>query len=82
MAEAEDLQIVCGEFSVESPEPEIISGEGEVVLDILKIINHPDYKPNEGPGVGGPIEGNDISVYVVDDSEFKLGNNYYLIRHI
>jgi len=72
LAEAEDLQIVCGEFSVESPEPEIISGEGEVVLDILKIINHPDYKPNEGPGVGGPIEGNDISVYVVDDSEFKL----------
>ena len=60
---------------MESPEPEIISGEGEVVLDILEIINHPGYKPNEGPGVGGPIEGNDISVYVVDDTDFTLGNH-------
>ena len=59
---------------MESPEPEIISGEGEVVLDILEIINHPGYKPNEGPGVGGPIEGNDISD-VVDDTNFKLGDD-------
>ena len=45
------------------------------MLDILKIINHPDYQPNQDPGVGGPLEGNDISVYLVDDSQFKMGNN-------
>ena len=72
LAEPSDLQIVCGEYSVESPEPEITSPETEVVLDILEIINHPDYKPNEEPGVGGPIEGNDISVYKVQDSNFRM----------
>ena len=60
---------------MESPEPEVLSGEGEQVLDILKIINHPDYQPNQDPGVGGPLEGNDISVYIVDDSQFKMGKN-------
>ena len=74
LAEADDLQIVCGEFSVESPEPEVTSDEKETVLDILKIINHPDYKPNQEAGTGGPIEGNDISVYIVDDSQFEMGN--------
>jgi len=72
LAEPSDLQIVCGEFSVETPEPEISSNEIEIVLDILEIVNHPDYKPNEGPGVGGPIEGNDIAVYKVNDSLFKM----------
>jgi hypothetical protein len=51
-----------------------LSGEGEQVLDILKIINHPDYQPHQDPGVGGPLEGSDISVYIVDDSQFKMGN--------
>ena len=74
LADADDLQIVCGEFSVESPEPEFLSNEREAVLDIKKIINHPDYRPNGDPGVGGPIEGSDICVYIVDQSEFTMGN--------
>ena len=72
LAEPSDLQIVCGEHSVQSPEPEITSPEHERVLDILEIINHPDYKPNEAPGVGGPIEGNDLAVYKVMDSQFRM----------
>ena len=54
----------------------MISDEEETVLDILKIINHPDYKPNQEAGIGGPIEGNDISVYIVDDSEFIMSNTF------
>ena len=64
---------------MESPEPEIISGEGEAVLDIIKIINHPEYKPNGDPGIGGPIAGNAISVYIVDDTNFKLGTYMFLL---
>ena len=51
-----------------------MSFEREAVLDIKKIVNHPDYKPNEGLGVGGPIEGSDICIYITDQSEFRMGN--------
>ena len=55
-----DLQIVCGEWSIEEI-PEQFSFENELVLNILNITNHPAYDPQLGP-----IGGNDIGVYHVD----------------
>ena len=75
-----DLQIVCGEFNIESPQPENLSVENERVLDIKRIINHPRYKPNRGPGEGGPIEGNDICVYLVEESNFYMGNYHSTLK--
>ena len=66
---------------MESPEAENVSTEEEIVLDVLEIINHPDYKPNEGPGVGGPIEGNDVAVYKVDDSDFRMSKSDFTIKN-
>ncbi|XP_023349486.1 uncharacterized protein LOC111718191 [Eurytemora carolleeae] len=59
----EDLQIVCGEFSLELT-PEEFSQEEEVVLKIEKITNHPRYDESKGP-----IEGFDISVYHVSNPQ-------------
>lgn len=72
LAEPDDLEIICGEFSTDV---EIIedSEEPEQVFRIKKIINHPRYQPNRaGIAQGGPIEGHDISVYHVE-TNFKLG---------
>ena len=46
LAEPEDLVIVCGEFD---SEVELIwwSWEPDEVFEIIEIINHPRYKPNE-----------------------------------
>merc|ERR1711971_1172176 len=66
------MGIVCGEFD---SGVEIIrnSVELEQVFNIKRIVNHPNYQPNrDGIGQGGPIEGNDISVYHVETT-FKLG---------
>ena len=60
-----DLLLVCGEWSV-GEEPELYSREEEVVLPITKIIQHPSYTPEAGPG-----EGWDLAVYHVDDSRLK-----------
>jgi len=51
-----ELQIVCGESSSLSPST-------PVVLPITSIINHPSYST-----ANGPIDGNDIAVYIVDDA--------------
>ena len=72
----DDLQIVCGEYSIESPDPEAQSPEREAVLDIMEFINHPDYQPNGARGVGGPLEGNDICVYIVDGKNLTLGRSF------
>ena len=71
---------MCGEFNIESPQPEILSIEKERVLDIKRIINHPKYKPNRGPSEGGPIEGSDICVYLVEESNFNMGNYHSTLK--
>ena len=78
LADNNDLQIVCGEYSIESPDPEALSPEREAVLDIKEFVNHPDYQPNGARGVGGPLEGNDISVYFVDATNFTMGKNCFI----
>ena len=62
LAYPSDLQIVCGEHNI-GDIPEAISSETEVVLDVLKIINHPGYNQTKGP-----IYGFDIAVYHVNDT--------------
>ncbi|XP_023338751.1 uncharacterized protein LOC111709340 [Eurytemora carolleeae] len=57
-----DLQIVCGEFSLELA-PETYSKENERVLQIEKITNHPKYL------LGYPALGFDIAVYHVKNPQ-------------
>ena len=58
--------IVCGEWDI-GPVSENLSLENEVVLEVRKIINHPDFDVRKGL-----TNGADISVYFVDDSPLKL----------
>jgi hypothetical protein len=67
LADPADLLVVCGVWSI-GEEPELYSREDEVVLPVTKIINHPGYSPEFGPG-----EGNDIAVYHVDDTLLRDG---------
>ena len=67
-AQPEDLQIICGEHSIIT-EPDFFSPEQEIVLTIEKITNHPKFSLEEGRG---PIEGYDIAVYHVDDTNLRL----------
>ena len=67
LAEATDLLVVCGEWSL-GQEPELYSREREVVMPVTKLINHPRYSAEQGPG-----EGYDIAVYHVDDTRLRQG---------
>ena len=61
-AEPDEMQIVCGEFSL-LKEPEMFSEENEVVLEIRKIINHEQYDPGQPrKEPRGPYRGGDIAV--------------------
>ena len=64
LAEPSDLYLVCGEWNI-GEIPEQYSPETEVLLPITKIINHPSYSTN------GPVNGYDISVYHVDDTNLR-----------
>ena len=65
LASPGDLLLVSGEWNI-GEEPEIWSREKEVVMPITKIIQHPSYTPENGPG-----EGWDIAVYNVDDTNLR-----------
>ena len=71
------MVIVCGENNIDE-KPEKFSVEEEIVLTIKKIVNHPDYKPdNQKYGSlypKGPYTGSDISIYHVHDSPLKFNN--------
>ena len=56
---------MCGEWNI-GQEPEYYSQEMEVVLPIIKIINHPSYSTKGGPG-----QGFDIAVYHIDDTKLR-----------
>ena len=69
-----DLQIVCNITS-----QEVIQGSTLQVIPIKEIRIHPNYVPlttKSGPEGGGPINGYDISVYIVDDSNFTMHQDF------
>ena len=74
-AEVTDIQIVCSQYNVDVI-PESFTEENEKILTVTKITNHPDYDPgtdeDDGANLKGPYAGNDISVYHVDDTKFRL----------
>merc|ERR1711892_118020 len=66
--EPTDAEILCGEWET-GPTPPSLSGENKnIVLSILDIKRHPKFDPKIGP-----IAGNDIVVFKVDDK--KIRNN-------
>ena len=66
LAEPTELNIICSEYSL-TIEPEQDSDEDETVVDIERIVNHPDYDPGTPADLGadlkGPYAGSDIAVY-------------------
>jgi hypothetical protein len=60
----DDADIICGEWNT-ADIPEDQSGETNVRLPIQKIVRHPGFQTKKG---GGPIKGNDIAIFKVDDS--------------
>jgi len=62
----DDSIILCGEWD-SSQATMNVSGEGyNVKLPVLEIVRHPGFNPAKGP-----IGGNDIVVFKVDDSEMQ-----------
>lgn len=60
-----DARIVCGEWQVDQTPPQV-SGELNTFFEITEIIRHPQYDTKEGP-----IEGNDIAVFKVNDKQIR-----------
>ena len=60
-----DLQVVCGEFSIEEA-PEQLTPEEEVVMEVSSFTNHPLYDPAKGP-----IGGYDLAIFKVKDSPLR-----------
>jgi len=52
--------------------PHDYSDEDEIVLNIKRIIKHPNYEPGTNEDRRGPYTGYDIAVYQVDDTNLKL----------
>jgi hypothetical protein len=79
LASPSDLQIVCNIPSQEAL-PQGIGYPDATVFDIKEIINHPNYKPpvKGGSLTGGPIDGYDISVYIVNDANFTTMNTSFI----
>ena len=76
LASPTDFQIVCNIPSQEVL-PEGIGYTSAVVLNIKRIINHPNYLDIlKDSQFKGPIGGNDISVYIVDDSNLKMNSSF------
>ena len=74
-AEVTDIQIVCSQYNVDAI-PESFTEENERILKVTKITNHPNYSPgteeDRNANLKGPYAGSDISVYHVDDTEFRM----------
>ena len=72
LALPEDINLICGEWNI-GPEPELYSIEDEIVLTVVKIINHEQYS-SEGPGAGS-----DIAVYQVILQKRQTCSEYILL---
>jgi len=63
-----DVEVRCGEWDT-GPQPWTVSGEEyNIVLPIKEIVRHPGYNASEG---AGPVAGNDLVIFKVDDSAIK-----------
>jgi hypothetical protein len=71
-----DLQIACN-LPIQEPLPHGLSKLNTAVLTIEEIRIHPSYQPlHSDTQTGGPAEGYDISVYIVDDSRLTLDPSF------
>jgi hypothetical protein len=70
LAAPSDLQIACNLTNTDLV-PKGISPLTTILLSILKIINHEKYNQSVGP-----IGGYDISVYFVNDTNFKMNPDF------
>ena len=68
-----DADILCGEWQTGSFPQEDSEEKYNIKLEILEVIQHPDFDTTGGGG--GPRLGNDIAVFIVDDSELKNHQN-------
>jgi hypothetical protein len=73
LAKPQDLQIVCN-YPSQEIRPAYLNKANPVILPIIEIRNHPSYKPLSAVE-GGPIDGYDICVYVVDDSRLTMSQS-------
>jgi hypothetical protein len=72
----QDFQIVCN-IRTQEALPQGTGYPEAITIDILEIRNHPSYTPlNKASSQdSGPINGYDISVYIVDDSKLAARMN-------
>jgi len=64
----EDAQVLCGEWEI-GPTPMQLSNETyNIELDITEIIRHPSFNTEKGP-----IEGNDMAIFKVNDEKIQNG---------
>ncbi len=70
-----DLQIACN-VPLQLPLPLGLSRLNTTIFTIKEIRIHPQYKPLNNDQEGGPIDGYDISVYKVDDTDFKMNPSF------
>ena len=75
LAEPDDLEIICGEFSTDVQIIDI-SKEPEQVFKIKKIINHPRYQPNRVSRADSicTLEG---QLFQIQSAVYSLGSNVY-----
>ena len=66
----ENLEIVCGEWSIGDTAPEEDGEEFNVPMDVEEVVRHPEYDLVKGPGGGS-----DIAVFKVNGLESILEEN-------
>ncbi len=71
-----DLQIACN-VPLQEPLPLGLSSLNTTIFTIKEIRIHPEYTPlNNDSQEGGPKDGYDISVYIVDDRNFTMNSSF------
>ncbi len=76
VADPRDFQIACN-LVIQEPFPQGKSKLNTKILNIKEIRIHPGYIPLQNNNQkGGPTDGYDISVYIVDDTNFTMNQNF------
>ena len=69
----QDAYIKCGEWRTGAVPKDTSGEEYNIRLTIKEIVRHPDYNSSEG---AGPLDGNDLAIYKVDDTPIKDRMDY------